>query len=209
MFDFLVGCVCAQRRRHGALRLLAALGVVATLASCDTTPDELPLQPGIVGAPVTGVATENYRLAVRDRVAIKVFGQADLSGEFEIDASGQISYPLLGQVQAVGHSVDELRGIITSDLNRDFVVDPRVSVEVLNFRPFFSLGQVNSPGSYPYIGGLTIRQAVAVAGGFTRRARQADVIVVRETGVGTQRFRATLNARVLPDDTIEVERRLF
>tara|TARA_R110001606_G_scaffold84674_2_gene192407 strand:- start:110 stop:679 length:570 start_codon:yes stop_codon:yes gene_type:complete len=189
--------------------MVVALCAGLVLSACDTTHEELPLQPGIIGAPVAGQPVENYRLSVGDRVAIKVFGQAELSGEFEIDANGQISYPLLGQVQAVGHSLDELRGIITSDLNRDFVVDPRVSVEVLNFRPFFILGQVNAPGSYPFVGGLTVRQAVAVAGGFTRRARQSDVIVVRETGSGTQRFRATLNARILPDDTIEVERRLF
>jgi polysaccharide export outer membrane protein len=189
----------------------AALTVLATLvvSGCESAPEELPLQPGLLGAPVAGQPAEMYRLGVGDRVAIKVFGQNELSGEFEIDGSGQISYPLLGQLQAVGHTVDELRGVITDDLNRDFVVEPRVSVEVLNFRPFFILGQVNSPGSYPYVNGLSVRQAVAVAGGFTRRARQSEAILVRDGENGTRRFRATLNAPVLPGDTIEIERRLF
>jgi protein involved in polysaccharide export with SLBB domain len=191
------------------LRWCAVLCVALTLAACDSTPEELPLQAGLIGVPSAGAQFENYRLAIGDRVSIKVFGQADLSGEYEVDANGQISFPLLGLVHAVGQSIDELRGVIADDLNRDFVVDPRVSVEVLNLRPFFILGQVNAPGSYPFVAGLTVRQAVAVAGGFTRRAKQAEVIVVRDNGDGPQRFRATLNARVLPDDTIEVERRLF
>lgn len=196
-------------RLPALLRLLAMALVAMSLAACDSTPEELPLQPGVVGLPESGKPTEDYRLSEGDKVAIKVFGQDDLSGEFEIDANGMISYPLLGPVHAVGHTVEELRGVIAQDLNHDFVVNPRVSVEVLNFRPFFILGQVNDPGSYPFLGGLTIRQAVAIAGGFTRRARESEVIVVRDTGDGPRRFRATLNARVLPDDTIEVERRLF
>lgn len=199
-----IGCLLRVTRL-----MVVAAALAGLLAGCSTETEELPLQPGVVGAPSFGETTEVYRLSVGDRLAIKVFGQADLSGEFEIDSNGQISYPLLGQVPASGHTADELRGIIASDLNRDFIVDPRVSVEVLNFRPFFILGQVNAPGSYPYVNGLTVRQAVAVAGGFTRRARQADVIIVRDSADGMRRFRATLNARVLPDDTIEIERRLF
>jgi polysaccharide export outer membrane protein len=80
---------------------------------------------------------------------------------------------------------------------------------VLNYRPFFILGQVNSPGSYPYASGLNVRQAVAVAGGFTRRAKHSEAILVRESEEGPRRYRATLNALVLPGDTIEIERRLF
>ncbi len=190
-------------------RILAMIVVVSGLTACDTISEELPLQPGIVGAPTAGQQAVTYRLSVGDRIAVKVFGQADLSGEFEIDGGGQIAYPLLGQVMAVGHSVDELRALIADDLNRDFVVNPRVSVEVLNFRPFFILGQVNSSGSYPYVNGLNVRQAIAVAGGFTRRAKQSEVILVRESENGPRRFRATLNALVLPGDTIEIERRLF
>jgi polysaccharide export outer membrane protein len=189
--------------------MIATLFVVAGLTACSTESNELPLQPGIVGAPAPGQPVEVYRLGVGDRVAIKVFGQAELSGQYEIDGSGQISYPLLGQIPAMGHTVDELRVTITEDLNRDFVVDPRVSVEVLNYRPFFILGQVNSPGSYPYASGLNVRQAVAVAGGFTRRAKHSEAILVRESEEGPRRYRATLNALVLPGDTIEIERRLF
>lgn len=170
---------------------------------------ELPLAPQVIGlnsGPETG---GEYRLGSGDRVQVNVFGHPDLSGEFEVDGNGLIAYPLIGQVQAGGHTVEELQGVIAVDLDRDFVVDPRISIEVLNFRPFFILGQVNQPGSYPFISGLNVRQAVAIAGGFTRRANQTQVIIVRDTEAGEMRFRATPNAAILPGDTVDVPRRLF
>lgn len=190
-------------------RVVVAFLVAAGLSACGPSLEEFPLEPGIVGMSGANHPTTMYRLGPGDRVAIKVFGQKDLSGEFEVDGGGQIAYPLLGQVTAGGHTVDELRAVIADDLNRDFVIEPQVNIEVLNFRPFYILGQVNAPGSYPYVNGLNVRQAIAVAGGFTRRAGQSKVILVREESDGIRRFRATLNVPVLPGDTIEVERRLF
>lgn len=188
------------------------LGAMMALAACDliSTDVELPLAPEQIGlntANATGGGS--YRMGSGDRLAISVFGHPDLSGEFEVDGVGEIAYPLLGQVQASGHTLEELRGIISDDLNRDFVVEPRVSVEVLNFRPFYILGQVNAPGSYPYLAGLNVRQAVAIAGGFTRRAEQSEVVIVRESETGDIKYAATPNAPVLPGDTVEVRRRLF
>lgn len=182
------------------------------LAACDliSSDVELPLAPQQIG--LTSVNTTSgslYRLGAGDRLAISVFGHPDLSGEFEVDGSGEIAFPLLGQVAARGHTLEELRGLITDDLNRDFIVDPRVSVEVLNFRPFYILGQVNAPGSYPYVAGLNVRQAVAIAGGFTRRADQSEVVIVREVDDADIKYAATPNAPVLPGDTVEVRRRLF
>lgn len=188
--------------------------IVATLAlaACDliSSDVELPLAPQQIG--LTSINTTSgslYRLGSGDRLAIAVFGHPDLSGEFEVDGSGEIAFPLLGQVAARGHTLEELRGVITDDLNRDFIVDPRVSVEVLNFRPFYILGQVNAPGSYPYVSGLNVRQAVAIAGGFTRRADQSEVVIVREVDNADIKYAATPNAPVLPGDTVEVRRRLF
>lgn len=184
----------------------------AALAACDliSTDVELPLAPQQIG--LTSVNTTSgsfYRLGSGDRLAISVFGHPDLSGEFEVDGSGEIAFPLLGQVPARGHTLEELRGIVADDLNRDFIVDPRVSVEVLNFRPFYILGQVNAPGSYPYVSGLNVRQAVAIAGGFTRRADQSEVVIVRDVDNADIKYAATPNAPVLPGDTVEIRRRLF
>ena len=154
-------------------------------------------------------ATLEYYLGPGDRLNVVVFGHQDLSGEFEIDVAGDISLPLIGQMKAADRTVRELQSQIEARLDQEFIVDPRVSIEVRNFRPFFILGQVNKPGSYPYQSGIDIRQAVAIGGGFTRRAASATVTLIRRTSEGKLRYRATLDVPVLPGDTIVVERRLF
>lgn len=164
-------------------------------------------------APPAAAAAERiaatYRLASGDRIQINVFGHPDLSGEFEVDGAGNVTFPLLGPVRAGGQTVEALRGQIETDLNRDYLVDPSVTVEVLNYRPFFILGQVNAPGSYAYQAGMTVRQAVALAGGYTRRARTSSMQVIRQTDDGPQELEVDENALVYPGDTIEVERRFF
>ncbi len=161
--------------------------------------------------PASGLdpASAVYRLAPGDRLRINTFGHADVSGEFEIDAAGFIVFPLLGQIRAGGQAVDALTRDMTAELDRRFIVDPNLSIDVLNFRPFFILGQVNRPDSYPYRSGLTVRQAVALAGGFTRRAKTGIVTIVRQADDGPQEFRASIDAGLLPGDTVEVSRRLF
>lgn len=152
---------------------------------------------------------EEYRLGSGDRLDITVFGHPDVSGEFEVGGSGRVTLPLLGQVTAAGLTVTELTDRIAAALDRDYLVDPRVTIEVLNYRPFYILGEINSPGSYAYISGLSVRQAVAIAGGFTRRARESPVVVIRDTENGRETLEVNLDAPVLPGDTIEIERRLF
>ena len=159
---------------------------------------------------VTAQSLEEYRLGSGDRLGILVFGHPDVSGEFQIDGLGRISMPLLGQVDAKDITVLELQESITRILDADFIVDPRVNIEVLNYRPFFIYGQVNKPGSYPYVSGMTVRQAVVLSGGFTKRALEEPVIIIRYDEQDLQqRYDAYLDAPVLPGDTIEVERRFF
>ncbi len=150
-----------------------------------------------------------YYLGAGDKLKVTVFGQPDISGEFDIDGAGYISLPLLGQVKAADHTARDLQTQIEHELDAKFIIDPRVSIEVRNFRPFFILGQVTKPGSYPYQSGIDIRQAIAIGGGFTRRAQTDVVTLIRRTGAGKTRYDATLDVPVLPGDTIEVERRLF
>jgi polysaccharide export outer membrane protein len=157
-----------------------------------------------------GTTTDSqYRLSAGDKLNIIVFGQEDVSGEFQIDGGGNITMPLLGQVAAANRTVTQLQTEITAALDKDYIVNPRVSIEVLNYRPFYILGQVNTPGSYPYVSGMDVRQAIAIAGGFTRRARTSTVKVIRETQSGTVEIDAKPDAPILPGDTIEVDRRLF
>ncbi|MFC3230899.1 polysaccharide biosynthesis/export family protein [Marinibaculum pumilum] len=185
--------------------LLALLGAVV-LSACQSR--EIPPPP--VSKAGQGEQVYRYRLGAGDKLAVKVFGQDDLSGEFEISGDGQLAMPLIGQVDAAGLTLAELRQELVDLLNKNYLVDPQVTVEVANYRPFFILGQVRNPGSFPYQSGLNMRQAVALAGGYTNRALQEPMIVIRqnEENVPT-RYSVTQDYPVLPGDTIEVQRRLF
>ena len=164
----------------------------------------------VLASPVSAqTALEDYRLGPGDRLKVTVFGHPQESGEFEIDGSGNLAYPLLGRVPARGRTVPELQAFVRDELNRKFIVDPRVSIEVLNYRPFYIYGEVNRAGSYPFVSGLTVRRAVAIAGGFTRRARYEPVLLIREKVTGVEKIDSALDVPVLPGDIIEISRRLF
>ena len=152
---------------------------------------------------------QEYRLGPGDRLSVVVFGQDDLSGELAVDGSGRISMPLIGQIQAQNKTVNELQETVTSLFAEDYLIDPRISIEVTNYRPFYIYGQVNKPGSYPYVSGMTVRQAIALAGGYTRHASEEPVSITRSTPEELLDIEANLKTVVLPGDTIEVFRRLF
>ena len=120
-----------------------------------------------------------YRLDAGDRVRVTVFGHEDLSGNFEVDGAGRLSLPLIQHVRAAGSTLAELEEAITNKLKPDFLKNPRVSVEVLNYRPFYILGEVKNPGSYPYVNGMAVINAVALAptgrgGGRRGRSNRLD-----------------------------------
>ncbi len=150
-----------------------------------------------------------YRLGPGDKLQITVFGNQDLSGPVVVSPEGKISLPLLGDMQAENRTVPELGAALRQRLDRDYIVNAQVTVEVANYRPFYILGEVQKPGNYPYAVGLDVRQAVAVAGGFTRRAATSNFEVVRETPNGRRAYSLQAGDQVLPGDTIEVLRRVF
>jgi protein involved in polysaccharide export with SLBB domain len=151
----------------------------------------------------------DYRLGPGDKLKVTVFGNQDVSGEAVIDPQGRIAVSLIGQVQAGGRTVAEVEKTIIELLNKDYIVDPKVTIEVLNYRPFFILGEVNKPGSYYYIAGLNLRQAVAIGGGYTRRARTSEALIHRPEADGEVTITAHPETLILPGDTIDVPRRLF
>jgi polysaccharide export outer membrane protein len=200
------------RPPFGAIALL--LGVVALLATACAAPPPRPapinvasLQAVSPGAGSTDISA--YRLGPGDKVKVTIFGQDKESGAFEIDGSGNMAYPLLGNVPAQGLTVPELQERLRTELDRSFIVNPRVSVEVQNYRPFYIYGEIQKAGSYPYVTGLTVRRAIAIAGGYTRRARYAPVQVTREEVRGSREYDLELDMPVLPGDTIQVMQRLF
>jgi len=166
---------------------------------------------GVLLFAVTPVSAQNdisYRLGSGDRLKIKVFDEEDVSGEFEIDGNGRISMPLIGSVDAGGRTSKQLEDVIVLAFQDGYIRNPQVSVEVMNYRPFYIIGEVNSPGSYPYRNGLTVLTAVAMGGGFTFRADEDDIKVTRSNTNG-EPVRVKVDDIVLPGDVVRVEERLF
>lgn len=155
-------------------------------------------------------ADENYRLGSGDRVRITVYGQPELTGEYAVDGGGQMSYPLVGQIRAGGMTAHELERALIGKLSPDYLKNPSISVEVLTFRPFYIVGEVRTPGSYPFVNGMTVLNAVALAGGFTYRARENSFYVTRTGEDGAKnKVSAGADATILPGDIITVRERYF
>jgi polysaccharide export outer membrane protein len=177
--------------------------------TAETNPDALLAMRVIAAAetPTTGTV-EGYRLGTGDKVRVTVYGEADLSGEFQVDGSGFVRLPLIGQVNASGHTLREFETDVAAKFADGYLRAPRVSAEVVNYRPFFILGEVNKPGEYPYVNGMNVVTAVALAGGFTYRADEDDVYI-RRNGQPEVEYSADERTPVLPGDIIRVTERFF
>jgi polysaccharide export outer membrane protein len=151
-----------------------------------------------------------YKLGPNDRVRIIVFGQPTLTGEFTVDGNGTLSYPLVGNIPAGGMTTAELQQMITRKLEPDYLVNPSVSAEVVTRRPFYVIGEVQKPGNYAYVTDMTALNAVAMAGGFTYRARKNDFYIKRLNKDGKMvRVVANSSTILRPGDTLEVPERYF
>lgn len=140
---------------------------------------------------------------------VTVHGESDLSGEFDISGSGEIEYPLVGEVEAGGKTVRELEKLATMKLRDGYLNKPRVSIEVVNYRPFYILGEVKPPGGYAHVEGMTIVNAVAMSGGFTYRARKENFYFRRAVAPKHIEVRAKPDDYPYPGDVIRVPERLF
>jgi protein involved in polysaccharide export with SLBB domain len=150
-----------------------------------------------------------YILGPTDRVRLKVYGEPDITGEYEIDANGNVSIPLAGQVRAAGLTTRQLERSITSALAKGIVRDPRVNVEMLAYRPFYILGEVKKSGEYPYRVGLTVLDAVATAGGYTYRANESKVYLRRAGSTVEEIYPMDAPVLVYPGDNVRVPERYF
>ena len=150
-----------------------------------------------------------YKLGAGDKIRVITFGEEALTGEFQVGGSGNVSLPLIGEVAAVGLTIPEFQKAVETALKQGYLRDPKVSVEVLNYRPFYILGEVNKPGEYPYTNGLTVMNAVATAEGFTYRANTKRVFIKRADSEKEQEFPLNSMTPVAPGDTIRVAERFF
>ncbi len=150
-----------------------------------------------------------YRLASGDRVRVIVFGQDGLTNSYAVDGAGNISMPLIGLVRAHGLTTAELATTIEARLREGYLREPRVSAEVEAFRPFFVLGEVGVAGQYPFVDGMTVQNAVAIAGGFGPRGQKDCVDLTRIVGDQAMTASVPLSFPVRPGDTITVRERFF
>ncbi|GAA0340046.1 exopolysaccharide export protein VpsN [Bowmanella denitrificans] len=151
---------------------------------------------------------ENYRLGPGDSIEIKVYGEEELDLSTQLTDSGIINYPFLGALRLSGLTLKEVEVLIHDGLKGDYLINPNVYVGIVAYRPFYIHGEVKKPGAYPYQPGMTVNQAVALAGGLTERASKEGVSLSRE-GSKSQQETGTLNSRVFAGDTITIQQRFF
>lgn len=179
--------------------------ILAVFVSCVVLASPLSAQEAKKSDPMS------YLLGSGDKLRISFFGKhySDLSGDYEIDGAGIVPLPLVENILLGGKTLSEAENAIKAAYKPDYVKNPRVSVQVLNYRPFYIWGQVNAPGSYPYVNGITVLEAVVIAGGFTKRAKQDKMKIIRGNDPSRTGGDATPGAVILPGDVIEVAQRYF
>jgi polysaccharide export outer membrane protein len=192
-----------------ALLFGAAAGFGPTLAHSQPARSGAPAPAADSPSSASDAIASGYVLGPEDKLRVIVFGEESLSGEFLISGSGKVSLPLIGEVKAAGLTVRQFQDEVQNALKDGYLKDPRVSAEVLNFRPYYILGEVTTPGRYPYTDGLTVVKAVAAAGGFTYRAKSSRVFIKRNTDQKEQEYDLQATTPVMPGDTIRIPERLF
>ena len=150
-----------------------------------------------------------HQLEPGDQLQITVFGHDDLSGKFEVDSMGILSLPLIQKLNAEGLTLRELETAITAKLHPDYIKNPKISIEVLNYQPFYIIGEVNNPGSYPFANGLTVMRAVALAGGYTYRAKKNKALLTHANDPDKTKLPANHDTTISPGDTIEIPERFW
>jgi polysaccharide export outer membrane protein len=215
---------------RGARTVIVCLAAALTLSGCmgRTAPvavapqnslDAIAYAQPSVGAPVPmAVAYAEsapvrydaaYHLDAGDRLRVVVYGQEGLTNTYAIDAGGSITMPLIGAALARGRTPERLAAEIGSKLRGGFIRDPSVAVEIESYRPFFILGEVAAPGQYPYVPNMTAESAVAIAGGFSPRARRDRVTLTHSDQSGTGRYLVPPVTSLSPGDTVFVGERWF
>ena len=157
----------------------------------------------------TAAHAELYTLGSGDTVKIHVFQEPDLSIEAKISNNGTIDFPLIGYLKISGLSLAETEALLDRKLRGDYLIDPQISVSVISHRPFFITGAVRGPGSYEYQPGMSVRQAIAIAGDFTDRASRSKIFIIKEGESSENRRKIKLDEPVGPGDTITVKESLF
>ncbi len=192
--------------RFATLACLALLLLVTT--ACSKTMHPREPQASLAASAATA-PSKAYTLGPGDRLRVTVFNEKELSGEFDVDSVGKINMPLVGEIPVAKLTIAEVTNSIVDKLNTGYLRDPKVSIDVMNYRPFFILGEVLKPGNYPFSNGMTAVNAVAVAGGYTYRADKDSLTVVRAGDQTKTEYHLDETGPVFPGDVVRVPERFF
>lgn len=177
-----------------------------SLAACGST-NSISYVKGTPGDASTDLMT--LKLAPGDKVRVTVFGEDKISGDYDIDTAGFVSLPLAGSVSAAGLTKPELERELAKKLSGDYLKSPKVTVSVINFRPFFILGEVEKPGEYQYRSGMNVLSAMAMAGGPTYRASRSSILIQRAGTTELKEYPLDTTVSILPGDLVRVPERYF
>jgi polysaccharide export outer membrane protein len=208
-----------ERRQADGMRgslLALAAACLFSLAGCGGSP---PLSPTLgalgtstaaaeVGAIPRSVPTP-ITLQAGDKIKVTVFGEDKITGEYELDPSGYLSLPLAGTLPASGSTKVQLEQSITTALKSNYLKDPKVTVDVVNYRPIYVLGEVQKPGEYPFRSGLNVMSAIAVAGGATYRASNSRVMIQRFGEQALNEYALDASVPIMPGDVVRLPERYF
>lgn len=189
----------------GFLRMIFTVMAALAIAACAGG------APSVAQSAMVADPDAEYRLSAGDKVRVIVFGEETLTGEYVITSGGNLTFPLVGTIAATDKTVEQLQSTLATALNDGYVNNPRVSIQVVSFRPYYILGEVNRPGEYPVSTGLTLEQAVASAGGYTYRANTKRAFLKRsnETQERPIAVRGAAPVIVRAGDTIRILERRF
>ena len=186
------------------------ISVLMTIAMATAAMTGCTVNPPPLSQAQLGTIDQPYVLDANDKLRITVYNEPNLTGEYTVTGSGAIAFPLVGLVPVRNLTLEAASAALQARLGRDLVNDPKVSIEVLNYRPYYILGEVVRPGQYPFMNGMTVQQAVATAGGFTTRANTTTLFIRRSRAAEEGSVNGRGNAvPVLPGDTIRVGERYF
>lgn len=193
------------------LRLLVATGIVGLMFAAELAAQSRGQPQSQVPVPSASSSELSiYKLGVGDVISVQVVGEDDLKREkVRLSDAGTLSFPYLGELRVRGMTVGALEEFITKGLKGRYLLNPQVTVTIHEYRSFFVNGQVDKPGGYPFVPGLTVRKAISMAGGFKERASKEKINVIREEDVKGIPQRVALEALVQPGDIITVEESFF
>lgn len=181
----------------------------AFLAGCGNSGSLGVATPAEQQALIAAASTTAPNIQPGEKIKVTVYGEDRLSGEYEVDPGGYVSLPLAGTVKAAGLSKQQLEAALSNKFKSEYLRDPKVTVEVSSFRPFYIMGEVAKPGEYQFKGGLNVVSAIALAGGSTYRANSSSVLVQHSGNSGFKEYPQSPAIPVLPGDLIRVPERYF